>query len=419
MRVLWSLLMLLSVVQPVFAWSRCALVAVRPNDVLVANNHMDPGEAEFVARNYGMVATGLMPDELAPIKAINPNIISVYQWTSGGFWKQDWDHGFRMEHWQVADTTFNIVYKMMWWYQQNKDHGVDWLYRHQDGTLVEYWACNMLNWSDSCPLGVWGETKGLKASEAAAKAVLECSADTTFRKYWDWWWFDTYPGGWRDPATWHDVVGFSLPQEQRNEDEFLETLRLGLLQKQFIILGQDQLHTANAYMINGWKLEDWLWQSGSSHRWIDWWTGQRNTTGYYEAEMVLHRYNPRLPQYDKMQGWDASVVEAMRHGMNDATWAKYARYALATSMLGDGWYACESLTSATATRIPEMTSWQFDLPALTDVYSIKNPQRVGAFLICRQYRASKTAPPTTAGKVCTVVVDTVAADGYVRVGQLQ
>jgi len=417
MKTLKVLPFLLLMAGPALAWDlpihapKLALAATRPCKLLHDNNRLEEDEVALGA-TYDLISSAARPEEIIPIRQRNPRLIGLFNLTLRGIYEQDQDHGFRMPAWQRPDTMWSVLRTWQYWYEANLDAGVDWAHRRVDGTPVVIWNMKALDFTSHCPRGVCGPTRGLTFSEYARRSIIEISRRSAFRAAWDGWWIDTVPPecwieAWKECDWTSDGYAEGCPKQEEEAavQLFLDELIDSLQQRQLVVVGQKSGMAGGLAGVraNGRKLEDWGWQYGASPWWIKWWTGDTRTTGYLEAELVLRRYTP-LPCFDPYQGWDLSVLEAVYKA--DRTDQNYLRYALATSLLGDGFYACETYATWVPTRIPEMASWDFALPALTEMYWAPHPRAPGWRVACRQYRWRRS------GAVVTVVADTLYRQGY-------
>jgi len=410
-------------VAPVDHAPKLALIECAPGYLLDSDPALSRAEAREAA-TYDLIASAVSPKDVLPIRALNPKQIDLFPMSFGGV--PHWDGfdkaGFRMPHWELPDTAWSPLAKMEYALCRNLEMGCDWIYRSVDGAPILEWNVICTNFSRHCPVGRWGATRGLTASQYWLVCLLECARNPTFRSAFDGYWLDTYPGGYRDPKSFahldldHDGLPDPMPtaEEAAQMQVLLAGLEKGLLPKQILILGQDQLDPKicpAGRMVNGWKLEDCPWQPGSSRWLLDWWTGGRRTSGYWHAQQALHRYETSS-ENSPFQGWGMTVVEAMKHpSVPQTVNPAYGRFVLAFTLMGDGYFALETFgTQKLSTRIPEMDSWKF-APAREPMYWAPDPKHKGASWMCRTY----TRLPSR--ETCTVWVDTTERDGGVLPGK--
>lgn len=370
---------------------------------------------------YDLVMGVVRPERAEEIRELNPDIILLHQTDPFECWPiTNW------QSWMAADTTWSIDRLVQYYVIKNKELNSEWLLKTTTGNYISRYNKMELNFSDFCPKGAYGTSKGLIFRDWLAKvAYPQIISNELWQKYYDGFHFDVF----ESCSTWditfknvdlnldgiNDSSGYISPcynirgdsnlfrTQQHNAVElFTNNLFNSISPLVIVTVGQDRIDSNCRSKFNGWKLERWMRQSGASKQWIDWWKGTNNTTGYKEAEEVLFRYGED-DRYDEFQGWDYSVLDVKTPvNITYDEVRQFARFALGTSLLGDGYFAlqCENYNYIT---IPEMFNWKFKLPAKTEAY-VKNN------LYCRQYERLND------GKLVTVIVDLDNKNSYIYEG---
>lgn len=397
-----------------------ALLFPRPYYLTNPTYGFQTGEADTAAI-YDLVASAALPEEMNSVRALNSTVIGLYPVTLWGVPNEDYEGSYEMPGWALEDTLWSPIRKLQHAYIMNLAEDVDWGYLETDNDHIVIWNFRACNWTDECPLGVWGDTAGLTFREYAQQVFIDCCKHSQFTAAWDGYLFDTLPPAccWYEDV-WEyvdydddgvsDWCGGTSCIEAREEDEwtiqqadnteaFLAALLAAKSPTQIIMVGQDHVQTASRTSLNGWKIEDWMDLSGKEPSWIDWWEGTdegpgggSDYTGYWEAEEEL----TGLP--DAWQGWDMTTIDAVIDaGWSDSNQKRHARFALGTSMLGDGWFNTEMEGLEDRYTISEEYAWDVQLPGLGSFYHPSDTEW------CREYRRVN-------GDTCVVVVDTLAQD---------
>lgn len=410
---------------------------VRPNYLLDWDPPLSAAEAESAA-TYDCILSAYRPEYMVEIRKLKPDILAL--WNASLWGVPDFDYeNEEINTWWLPDTLWSPLRKIQHAYIRNLKMGCDWgLMTVEDAGSVRYhnvnWNHRMLNITDECPLGVWGDTKGKTYREYITEVYIDILDNPEFTDAWDGIAFDTMP-----PTCCFQAEFDSIDYNYDNENDscypmsckaareenpwimaeaagaeaFFSALLAAKDDDQIITSGQDWILTASRPSFNGWKVEIWMRQGDPppcSRQWICWWEGWdspggQRRTGYYESEQVLVPFGSN-PDYDEWQGWDMTYLDAtVFTGWSEHAKLKHARYALGTSMLGDGWYFSGYFGLEARYVIPEEFEWTVQSPAVGDFYSVEDPIHEGVTQWRRNFLRAN-------GDSCIVVVDTLNADAY-------
>lgn len=309
-------------------------------------------EKDTLAR-YELLSLRAAPEEVATLHARNPDARLFYrvspQTVSGRDWEREWSWMDRVRRYSLAN---------------------DWVLLHNDGSQAEargwgeYWKWG--DFTSYCPEGVFFDpaepeldSRGLTLAEWLATRFIPWFVDTQMAGYEGLWWevvadepsrlwffFDVSDpdgtrldwnrngipdwseGGWtefdRFIASWKAVTTWWMDEVRRQ------------LGPDFPIIAGGDAHAPPLSYFQGFKNEDFLNRNRWSGAQWTWWdefythTADRPRRGYrYQRDHALDTWRLSINQifwYDNVY-WQFSNPTAMR---------RYVRFALATTLLGDG-----------------------------------------------------------------------------------
>ncbi len=335
------------------------------------DNKWGPGELESWDA-YTMLANAYRPEEARALLARNPHRQILYNFTGGRIPNVDYEGGWQMPSWMVADTSWSPDRALQLAFIRNLAAGVDWTDRDGAGRPRTLWGGRAVRWDAAAPRGVWGQSRGLTPAEYTIQVIRRLSLDPGWP--WTGWFVDTLP---------------DRPEQRAASTALVATL---VDSPRTVVMGVSKVDPTVRARVDGLKLEDWLWAWGTvRHSWSAWWYGvDYSTPGYVHAGR-LALLDAQVPPW----GWSPERER------------QYWRYALATSLLGDGWVGLGRFERFERCQIPELAEWQFRLPAITGMYwmtNLREPSR--AKIACRVYAWAGS------GRYVTVCADTLAQEGY-------
>lgn len=372
------------------------------------------------AAKYQMIVGDSRPEVIEKVRNRGGNFVSLYTTMPTNVWPPtSW------QSWMEADTLWSIERLKQFYVMKNKELGAEWLYRNTNGSYIERWNKLECNWSLRCDLGVYGTSDGLTYNEwLSTVAIPQIANSSKFKDAYHGFNFDVLEGcsNWDLAFSNVDINNDGIDDclysncssdrdmfkiaTERGTELFLRNVIANIPPECLIIVGQDRVLTASKNKINGRKFENWMRQSGSNKEWLSWWDGHgdgyANTPGYCSAELLLSRYGSSTA-YDKVQGWDMSVIQtavpkSSANSLEDKR--RFARYALGTALLGDGYY-CLQYDDYSYFRIPEMDTWRFKIPALSEA------------IIDYDQCIAKRMFETLDGKIVTLYVSWSSEDAWV------
>jgi hypothetical protein len=274
--------------------------------------------------------------------------------------------------WWVADTLWSPGRLGQYYVQKN-----DWYMRDTSGELVTNGTGYLVNWTRFCPVGTYGTSKGLRASEWYASVLLpQIALSGRYWEPWSWVSHNSYNGylfeiladclgsyGWQyyadcDPnrdgladGVYHacSVGGADDPLSVlfRGENDVFYARLAAAFPADFVFL----INENNKYIgpwwrtrMSGMKLENWMHTTNPD--WMDWWDwfygltppwqpGENWGSGYAWAETAFDKAAP-----DSLKGWDLSFVQVWdTPDRTEESNLRQMRWGLGTSMLGDGLFS--------------------------------------------------------------------------------
>ena len=309
-------------------------------------NEMPESWRAQVAKYDVVVELGtIRPEMLADLQRYNPRIRVLAQV------QPQYAVPMAGGDWWVADTTWSINRRAQFYCSMN-----DWYLRDIYGRPIELGGGTWLvNWTRYCPIGRYGSSKGLRASQWYARML----GDIAGKWRWD---SKNTPNGimfeiladclgsyghleqlaLADPdrdgvAEWVSascsVGGAAQPLSvlMRTENwTFWSELSHALPVEVPLLINENNDYIGPYWRRNlsGMKLENWM--ASPVFGWTDYWDSPKGF-GYEWAEKHMRRGgNPRL------YGWDMSIVRtAQTGGIHDE---RMFRLGLGTALLGDGFF---------------------------------------------------------------------------------
>jgi len=281
-------------------------------------------------------------------------------------WQPQWAV-YDESDWWHADTTWSPL-RLIGFYAQQNDW---WLYNTRGERIRDYGGSDFwtfLNWTRHCPVGTYGTSKGLRASEWIAEVVLPWLllhrfGEPGIGEPWSW---DNYEGAAQNALileVFSDCLGTVsrevLCDADPNRDGIAEgTCRscsedgnqpYDLLTRmenfsfwrdfgpfvnehpEMVVLVNDGSNYGDPmwrFQLSGMKMENFM--ASSRHMdWWDWFYGS-NGIGYYFQEQAFGR--PGLP--DRLQGWDVAWITAYHDPRYPNSTPRRVRLATGTALLG-------------------------------------------------------------------------------------
>lgn len=438
---------------------RRALLYPQISRYITDDGVIQTAELDTVAANFGLIRQRLTPSTCDLLRARRPGIILLQEITFQGVAIQDYDgpdnivgnaDDFALTTVQKADTLWDFERQIQHTFIENLKRGCDWTYLTTPPRVPadeDYYGKRPLNMTEFCEVGAYGRSIGLTFMEYAELVYADIMDNPEFYTKFDGIGFDTMPpkccfdNGWTnvdydldgdsdhcynlpggcnqcprilDPA---DTCAVNHPWqllEKEASDAFFDAVFAARIDEfQIIQISQDWLIRVDetlADRANGWKLEDWLASPGygnapCNQTWQCWWDGAGVPAGYNEAELRLDPFTGA--QYDSAQGWEFTIVDVQLDGTGP-TFAKRARFALGTAMLGDGYHASVEADLQGAYKTAEWGTWDVVYPALGAEFEREDPDNAAWDQHCRLYLR-------TNGDTVMVVVDPEDADAYLDV----
>lgn len=295
--------------------------------------------------------------------------------------------------WWVPDTLWSFKRLVSVYAAKN-----DWYLKDTQGRVITDGNHLIVNWTEHCPPGVFGSSKGLRAAEWVATHALPDIALSG--RYWEPWSWDSntaYNGfmfeilvdclgsyGWQtyaqaDPDQDGVAEGVYSTCSTGGADDPLSVLFRAENEIFFQLLGEtfppEFVFTINEnsnYLgpwwrtrLSGMKLENWM--RGCCPSWADWWDyfygitppydpGDNWGVGYLWAEWAFDK-----PVEDRLRGWDLSWVQTWEEArLPRQENLRQMRFGLGTAMLGDG-YFCYTRDQRMPEWQPEF-DWDFGMP---------------------------------------------------------
>lgn len=329
------------------------------------------------------------PETIASLRARNPD--QRYLWQI----QPQYVEGYTEQNpWWMPDTLWSPKRLFMVYAKQN-----DWYLRDINGNIVTDGIHYLINWTADCPVGTFGSSKGLRASQWIASVALPAitlSGRGPLPR-WSWDSYDSYNGimfeiladclgsyGWQnyqyaDPDRDGVAEGVTHTCSMGGANDPLSVLFRAENEEFYARLAaafpQDFVFTINENTspigpwwrtrLSGMKFENWM--RGCCPNWGDWWDwfygitppGQFDTNwgaGYYWAETSFDK-----PVDDRLKGWDLSYIVTWKEkNKAPAENLRQMRFGLGTTMLGDGYFDY-SYDDRRPQWQPEF-DWDFGLP---------------------------------------------------------
>lgn len=407
MRWLWLLLLLASP-----AWARDYPGRCLYDPMLEGRDHiLQPAEIEEAGR-YHVICSSHNVWLSREIKAAH-DVTILENVTLGGAKPS-------LAWWEVPDTTWDLVTAVTYYAQANAELGADWYLHRTDGSLIELWGQWVLNWTDRCPKGRYGLSRGKTLAEWAKDAFPRILRHPLTRSGYDgviidtadgaWWvngWYagfrgldfnqdrvaDDHVGYWY----WWDAIQNRQPWEYQKYQaaaRMIPSMRTALPRPGKLLFSGNPPMPYSSHQGNGRKIEDF----GRNYPLSPWfrhhWEGWGQKAGVLEAEkyflcpdselvVILQAVMPEDWHYLKMRQWAAFLT--------------------GVSMLKDYTYVAVSVGHGDGSRslyIPqEWEEWRARRP-LGEMYWTPDPNHRGVARACRLFELWD-------GKLGTVVVDTL------------
>ncbi len=333
-----------------------------------SDNRWDPGELESWDA-YTMLANAYRPEEARALLARVPGREVLYNFTGGRIPNVDYEGGWQMPSWMVADTSWSPDRALQLAYIKNLQAGVDWTDRDGSGRPRTLWGGRALRWDAAAPRGVWGPSRGLTPAEYTRQVMRRLSLDPAWP--WTGWFVDTVP--------------------DRPEQRVYSTALVAMLNStgRSVVIGVSKIDPGVRAQVDGLKLEDWWWAWGTKRfDWIAWFEGADYSTPGYVNAGRLALIDAQIPPW----GW----TPEREH--------QYLRFALGTALLGDGYIGLGRFEKFERIEIPELQTWRFKRPTLSPMYTMQDNGRA---VYCRAYQR------VSDGRSVTVVVDPVDQDARI------
>ncbi len=330
-----------------------------------AMNDLPPAVRDTLSR-YDVLVCMDRPETIAGLRARNPD--QRYLWEIQPQYVEGYTEA---DPWWLPDTTWSAKRLVMFYAKQN-----DWYMRDVNGEVITDGRLILINWTRYCPVGTFGTSKGLRASQWMASVALPTIAlSGRGLPVWSWDSEDSYNGymfeilvdclgsyGWQtyqyadpnqdgvaDGVTHTCTMGgaddpLSVLFREENED-FYQRLTAAF-PYDFVFTINENTSPVGPWWrtrLSGMKLENWM--RGWGPTWVDWWDWFYGKTppsypeinwgaGYYWAEQTFDK-----PAVDRLKGWDLSfIVTWKEQNKSEAENLRQMRFGLGTSMLGDGYF---------------------------------------------------------------------------------
>lgn len=298
----------------------------------------------------------IRPEMLSELRRVNPKLRVFHQLQP--------QYAAKVESanpWWLADTLWSPARKMQWYAYKN-----DWYLRTTSGQLIDAGGNDyIINWTPFCSNGTYKTSKGLRASQWYPKMLSEICLSGNVWPAMDW----NRTDGLRMNGIVFEILADCLgsyghldvlkhadPNHDGRAEGVWSTCSTGgstqpltglmrmenalfwsYLRTLFpaeipIIINENSNYLGPAWrtQLSGMKLENW-----DPKQWKRWWYGA-DGFGYLWAEKRMGR-SPSLP--DNMRGWDMSILRlAWDKNRALADNERRARFALGTTLLGDGYF---------------------------------------------------------------------------------
>jgi hypothetical protein len=338
---------------------------------------------------YDVIVCMDRPETIASLRARNPNQRYIWQI------QPQYVEGYSEANpWWMPDTLWSPKRLFMVYAKRN-----DWYLRDTNGQIVTDGIHYLINWTADCPVGTFGSSKGLRASQWIASVALPAIALSGRGPLppWSWDSHDSYNGimfeiladclgsyGWQnyqyaDPD--RDGVAEGVTHScsmggandplsvlfRAENEEFYARLTAAFPEEFAFTINENTSPVGPWWRtrLSGMKFENWM--RGCCPNWGDWWDwfygitppGQLDTNwgaGYFWAEASFDK-----PVEDRLKGWDLSyIVTWKERNKAPAENLRQMRFGLGTTMLGDGYFDY-SYDDRHPQWQPEF-DWDFGLP---------------------------------------------------------
>lgn len=320
-------------------------------------NEMAPAQRRELARYDLLVHLWtIRPEMLAEMRRYNPQLRVLHQIQPQYAQRVESDRP-----WWIADTLWSPARKAQWYAYKN-----DWYLKTVSGQRIDAGGDDyILNWTPYCSRGVYGSSKGLRLAQWYPKMLAEICLSGSPWPAMDW---DDTSGLTMNGIVFEilaDCLGSyghldALSRADPNRDgraegvwstcsaggatqplsnlmrmenaQFWSILRTLFPQEAVLIINENSNHLGPVWRtsLSGMKLENW-----NSNEWRRWWYGS-DGFGYQWAELRMGR-SLGLP--DRLRGWDVSILRLAWDGnRTEAENARRLRFALGTTLLGDGFF---------------------------------------------------------------------------------
>lgn len=328
--------------------------------------NMLPGAVQDTLSWFDLLVCMERPETITSLRTRNPD--QRYLWEI----QPQYTEPYTEENpWWLPDTTWSAKRLVMYYVKQN-----NWYMRDVNGQIISDGILDLINWTRYCPVGTYGTSKGLRASQWLASVALPTIAlSGRGLPTWSWDSTDSYNGymfeiladclgsyGWEnyqyaDPNQDGIAEGVTHTCSMGGADEPLSILMREENEEFYQRLSEafpaDFVFTINENTdpvgpwwrtrLSGMKLENWMrgccppWGD-----WLDWFYGKTPPylpgtnwgAGYFWAEQAFDK-----PVEDRLRGWDLSFIVTWKEsGKSEAENLRQMRFGLGTSMLGDGYF---------------------------------------------------------------------------------